>query len=76
LKTKEFVHVLLPWVTELSDILSENKNNQDLLSQQVVSDLIEVLINMMNDSQSNIDAMQKSEIHRIYENLSEAYSFK
>jgi hypothetical protein len=28
---------------------------------------------MMNDVKSGIDAMQKSEIHRIYDNLSMAY---
>ncbi len=56
LKTKEFVHVLLPWVTELSDILLENKDNHiEILSQNVVAELIEVLINLMNDVKSNID---------------------
>lgn len=46
----------------------------DLISQTIVSDLIEVLIALMNDVKSGIDAMQKSEIHRIYENLSQAYT--
>jgi hypothetical protein len=60
LTTKEFVHVLLPWITELSDIFVEYKEKSgtsDILSQTVVSDLIEVLIGLMNDVKSGIDAI-------------------
>ena len=78
LTTKEFVNVLLPWITELSDILVDFKEDQrnndaELISQSIIADLIEVLIGLMNDVKSGIDALQKSEIHRIYENLSRAY---
>jgi len=76
LATKEFVPVLLPWVTELSDLLLTNKAQRErILSQETVSDLIEVLIELINDTRSGIDEGQKNEINRIYENLSEAYKF-
>lgn len=58
LTTKEFVNVLLPWITELSDIFVEWKQKHgscNLISQTVVSDLIEVLIGLMNDVKSGID---------------------
>ncbi len=73
LTTKEFVHVLLPWITELSDLIVEYEQQESLISQTIVSDLIEVLIGLMNDVRSGIDELQKSEIHRIYENLSKAF---
>eukprot|EP00347_Sterkiella_histriomuscorum_P010202 403377213 len=81
LTTKEFVNVLLPWITELSDILVDNKQDnrgqaldpEQIVSQQVVSDLIEVLIGLMNDVKSGIDELQKNEIQRISENLSFAF---
>ena len=58
--TKDFVHVLLPWITELSDIFveyKEQKGTSDIISQTIVSDLIEVLIGMMNDVKSGIDSL-------------------
>ena len=73
LTTKEFVHVLLPWITELSDLIVEYEHEESLISQTIVSDLIEVLIGLMNDVRSGIDELQKSEILRIYENLSKAF---
>ena len=73
LTTKEFVNVLLPWITELSDLFVDWQGEGDLVNQTIVSDLIEVLIALMNDVKSGIDELQKSEIHRIYENLSLAF---
>ncbi|CDW74550.1 microtubule-associated protein spiral2-like [Stylonychia lemnae] len=77
LTTKDFVNVLLPWITDLSVIFVDYKDNRgqsDIISQTVVSDLIEVLIALMNDTKSGIDDQQKNEINRIYENLSQAFS--
>jgi len=82
LTTKSFVSVLLPWITQLSELLHQQNsqlNGQGQLAQtlesNLVGDLIEILIALNKDRKSGIESEEKEQITKICDNLIGAYKF-
>ncbi|CDW90612.1 microtubule-associated protein tortifolia1-like [Stylonychia lemnae] len=80
LSEREFIDVLLPWMSSITQYLKDHKNshNQDSPSKQqlslnTLSNLIECLLLLLNDqgSRNGLNEVQRVEVEQIYLSISE-----
>jgi len=70
LSRKEFVDVLLPWVSSITDYSAHQKS----LTLNSISNLVECLIFLLHAGSGGLDQTQRAEVEKIYQYLQDNFA--